>query len=165
MMPGTWCVGVNYRTLVRAVESGRITGRMSDALERLLGSGDDPDAERLRGRFDALEEGLEQLKAGMEELATELRSRLDDMRAAVAEADAQDRGEDIGGRADREGTGRFEKGTAPLVAGPRSRTPVTERLLDPEVVTEESAEDDAEVYGAAWSLVEEWRELRASHTY
>ena len=31
-------LGVNYRTLVRAEESGKITGRMSDALERLLGS-------------------------------------------------------------------------------------------------------------------------------
>ena len=32
-------LGVNYRTLVRAEESGKITGRMSDALERLLGNG------------------------------------------------------------------------------------------------------------------------------
>ena len=68
-------LGVNYRTLVRAEESGKITGRMSDALERLLGSGDGPEAERLLERVDGLEEGLEQLKAGMDELATEFTER------------------------------------------------------------------------------------------
>ena len=39
----------------------------------------------------------------------------------------------------------------------------TLRRLDPEIVTVEPAEDDAEVYGAAWSLVEEWRGLRSGH--
>ena len=36
-------LGVNYRTLVKAEESGELTGRMSDALERLLGTGEDPE--------------------------------------------------------------------------------------------------------------------------
>ena len=49
-------LGVNYRTLVSAEESGRITGRMGDALERLLGASDDPQVARLRERVDALEE-------------------------------------------------------------------------------------------------------------
>ena len=49
--------------------------------------------------------------------------------------------------------------------GLRAQKPVKERLLDPEVVTEEPAEDDAEVYGDAWPLVEEWRELRAGHPH
>ena len=155
-------LGVNYRTLVRAEESGDITGRMGDALERLLGTDDEPETERLRERVDALEEGLEQLTGRVEELATELRSSLDEIRALVA-TDAQDQGEDQDGRVDGEVTGRFGTGTAPPVEGLRTTKLVTERLLDPEVVTEEPAEDDAEVYGAAWPLVEEWRELRAGH--
>ena len=159
-------LGVNYRTLVRAEESGKITGRMSDALERLLGNADDPEAERLRERVDGLEEGLDQLKSGMDELATELRGNLEEIRAAVAEmVDAQDRGEDDDGHVDGEGLGRFENGTTPPVAGLHSQRPVKERLLDPEVVTEEPAEDDAVVYGATWPLVEEWRELRAGHPH
>ena len=36
-------LGVNYKTVARAEQSGRITGRMSDALERLLGPVDDPE--------------------------------------------------------------------------------------------------------------------------
>ena len=159
-------LGVNYRTLVRAEESGRITGRMSDALERLLGTGDDPEAERLRERVDALEEGLEQLKGGMEELATELRGGLEEIRAAVAEkADAKDQGEDHARRQDGNGAGRIGVSAAPPVAGLRAKKPVTERLLDPEVVTEEPSEDDADVYGDAWPLVEEWRELRTGHPH
>ena len=159
-------LGVNYRTLVRAEESGRITGRMSDALERLLGTGDDPEAERLRERVDALEEGLEQLKEGVEELATELRGGLEEIRAAVAEKnDAREQDEDHARRQDGEGTGRIGTSTAPPVVGLRARKPVAERLLDPEVVTEESAEDDVEVYGDAWPLVEEWRGLRAGHPH
>ena len=39
------------------------------------------------------------------------------------------------------------------------------RRLDPEVVTEEAADDDPEVYGDAWPLVEEWRRLRADHPH
>ena len=159
-------LGVNYRTLVRAEESGKITGRMSDALERLLGSADGPDAERLRERVEGVEESLDQLKVGMDELATELRGSLEETRAAVAEmVDAQDRGKDDDGRVDGAGTGRFETDTTPPVAGLRAKKPVMERLLDPEVVTEEPAEDDAEVYGVAWPLVREWRELRAGRPH
>ena len=39
------------------------------------------------------------------------------------------------------------------------------RRLDPELVTEEPADDDPEVYGDAWPLVEEWRRLRADHPH
>ena len=49
---------------------------MSDALERLLGTGEDPEAERLRERMATLE-------AGMEALAKEMRDGLDEIRAVV----------------------------------------------------------------------------------
>ena len=54
-------LGVNYKTVARAEKSGRITGRMSDALERLLGPVNDPQAERLRERVGALKHGMEAL--------------------------------------------------------------------------------------------------------
>ena len=45
-------LGVNYKTLVRAEESEQVTGRVKDALERLLGTVDDPeDAARQRERL------------------------------------------------------------------------------------------------------------------
>ena len=154
-------LGVNYKTVVRAEESGQITGRMSDALERLLGPVDDPEAARQRERVGALEEH-------MEGLAKELRDGLDEIRDALAgkagaqtETDAQAQTQEDNG----EGAGRSETRAAPPVAGLGSKKPFRERRLDPEIVTVEPAEDDAEVYGAAWPLVEEWRGLRAGHPH
>ena len=51
------------------------------------------------------------------------------------------------------------------MVGLRSRKPFAERRLDPEIVTDGPAEDDWEVYGDAWPLVEEWRSLRAGHPH
>ena len=151
-------LGVAYRTVVRAEESGEITGRMGDALERLLGTGDDPEVARLRERVDALE-------GGVEAMAKELRDGLGEIRAAVAgNAESQGQGQAQDGKPDA-GAGRPETRAAPPVAGLRPRKPFTERRLDPEVVTEEAADDDPEVYGDAWPLVEEWRRLRADHPH
>ena len=154
-------LGVAYRTVVRAEESGEITGRMSDALERLLGTGDDPEVARLRERVGALEERLE---GGMESLAKELRDGLHEIRAAVAgQTDGQTETVGRTQAQDKEGAGRSETRAAPPVAGLGSKKPFRERRLDPEVVTVEPADDDPEVYGDAWPLVEEWRGLRAGH--
>ena len=168
-------LGVAYRTLVKAEESGEITGRMGDALERLLGTGGDPEAARLRERVGVLEEG-------MEALAQEVRDGLAEIRAAVAGVKAGDNNGDgqtqaqdgensradeqaRGGVEDEGGAGRSETRPAPPVAGLRPKNPFTQRRLDPEIVTEVPADDDPEVYGAAWPLVEEWRRLRAGHPH
>ena len=37
------------------------------------------------------------------------------------------------------------------------------RDLSPLVVTEEPDDDDEEVYGAAWPVIDEWRRLREGH--
>ena len=167
-------LGVNYRTLVKAEESGELTGRMSDALARLLGTGEDPEAVRLRERMAALE-------AGMEALVKEMRAGLDEMRDVVGGVDAganedstaQTQDGDTG-RAEAQSQGGVEEEEAaapvsgrpaPPVAGLRSKRPLAERRMDPEIVTEESACDDPEVYGDAWPLVKEWRSLRAGHPH
>ena len=169
-------LGVNYRTLVKAEESGELTGRMSDALERLLGTGEDPEAVRLRERMTALE-------SGMEALTKEMRDGLDEIRAVVcgvnagANKDSQTQTQDGGtGRSEDQGQAQAvvmdEESAAPVsgrpvppVAGLRPKRPFVERRLDPEIVTEEPADDDPEVYGDAWPLVEEWRSLRAGHPH
>ena len=160
-------LGVAYRTLVKAEESGELTGRMGDALERLLGTGEDPEAAKLRERVGALEEGVDAL-------AKEMRDGLEEVRAAVTGVKAGDREDgqtqdgangrvhgQAGGHGER--AGRSETRAAPPVAGLGPKRPFAARRLDPEIVTEEPADDDTEVYGAAWPLVEEWRRLRVDH--
>ena len=160
-------LGVNYKTLVRAEESEQVTGRVRDALERLLGTGEEAEASRLGERIATVE-------AGMEALAKELRGGLEEMRAAVA-GNAKDGRPQSGGNGQAEdeaqaqdgehgeGEGRSETEAAPPVAGLRSSRRARLRRLDPEIVTVAPAEDDVEVYGAAWPLVAEWRVLRAGH--
>ena len=156
-------LGVNYKTVARAIESGRITGRMNDALESFLGSvNSDGEVRRQGERIGELEARMERLEGGLETLAKELRDGLGEIRDAVAgKAEEVDDGRpqaQDGAEADPS-----ETVDAPPVAGLHAMKPFKERRLDPEIVTEEPAGDDAEVYGAAWPLVEEWRRLRAGH--
>ena len=166
-------LGVNYKTVVRAEESGRITQRMRDALERVLGPVDDIEAARQREHIGELERRVAALEEGMKSLATELRDGLAGVMDAVAGGEARaNAGDGVVASTDEQaqghdgdGASRSEAGAAPPVAGLRPGRRTTMRRVDPEIVTEKPAPDDAEVYGAAWPLVDEWRRLRAGHPH
>ena len=157
-------LGVNHKTLTRAEESGEITGRMGDALELLLRRADDAEVARLREAVGALEERVAALEAGMETPPAA------DVEGG-GESSQVEGGDEDGTQTQAQG-GKHEEGAAlvsdrpaPPMAGVRSKKRAMLRRLDPEVVTEEPADDDAEVYGDAWPLVEEWRRLRAGHPH
>ena len=158
-------LGVAYRTLVKAEESGEITGRVGDALERLLGTGDDPEVGRLResvgaleGRVDALEGGLEELRS-VGGAGAEQRVGGENVKK---EARTPDAAEEKADGADAESTAADP---GPSVNEERAPRRTRQRRVDPEVVTEEAAEDDPEVYGDAWLLVQKWRSMRADHPH
>ena len=156
-------LGVNHKTLTRAAESGEITGRMGDALELLLRRADDAEVARLRESVGTLEQRLAALEGGM---ATPPAADVQDDHegsGAVVEDGGDDHAQEEDGAGG--GAGLISDRPAPPVAGLRPRKPCTERRLDPEIVTVAAAEDDAEVYGAAWPLVAEWRKLRAGHPH
>ena len=135
-------LGVDYRTLVKAEESGEITGRMSDAIELLLRRADDAEVARLRETVGALEERVAVLEAGGE-------------KPDAAEADGQGAGEsgraETGGEDEAdtqaqnekdtevqpdgekpgEGAGRSETGAAPRVVRLRPVNPDTLRPPGP----------------------------------
>ena len=165
-------LGVAYRTVVRAEESGEITGRMGDALERLLNTGEDPEVVRLRERVDALEDQLAALASGGETPGADAEGegasgRVDTGNKDEVNTQAQKKEDDTGTRAkdgkDGEGAGRSATGAAPQVVRLRPVNPDTLQPFDPEIVTVEPADDDVDIYGAAWPLVEEWRKLRDGH--
>ena len=177
-MEASGLLGVNYRTLVSAEESGELTGRMCDALERLLLTWDGgtaagaEDVEQEPGPEPGdLARRVAALEAGLEELARELRGGLGSLRAAVAGA-AKGEPSMTPGKAASDRAGDGNKGTpvssqppatAPPVQGLGRSRPVRLRRRDPEMVTREPDDDDPEVYGDAWSLVKEWRELKDRH--
>ena len=156
-------VGVNYKTLVRAEESGRLTVHMMHALERLQLSGESPAEAGQRERVGGLERRMEQLEADVVALAEELRAGVGELREAAPDG-VQSRGEARSVVSARTSEPLAVEPTL-AVAGMRPRRPVALRRPFPDVVTVEPADDDADVYGEAWALVEEWRWLRSAHPH
>ena len=154
-------LGVNNKTLTRAEESGEITGRMSDALELLLRRADDAELARLREAVGALEERLAALEGVETPDAEEAEGEGDGTETQKKqEDDTETRAKD--GK-DGEGAGRSESRAAPHVARLRPTNPDTLQPFDPEIVTVQPADDDVDIYGDSWPLVEEWRKLRDGH--
>ena len=168
-------LGVNYKTVARALKSGKVTDRMRGALEGLFEPVDDAQAAGQHERIGALEESVKRLEGGMDALAKDLRDGLEEIRTVVAGQSRAPGGDDAEGRGEEgecraaqdgnndDGAGRSETRAAPAGARRRPLNPDTLQPLDPEIVTVEPADDDPEVYGAAWELVEEWRRLRVGH--
>ena len=97
---------VSYRILVRAVESGRLTRRLSDALERLLL------AKEVEGSV-ALRERVRTLEGRMEAVEDALRGCREELLAAIEAGDKRLWG---GSRAEEEG-GRGPVGGAGVAPG------------------------------------------------
>ena len=159
-------LGVNYKTLARAENTGEITGRMGDALERLSSAGDNPDVMQLKESVGGIEKRMVALESGVETLTKELRDGLGELRTAGVGSSNAEGGDEESTQAKEAGekeAGRSETGASLPVAGLRPKKPYRERRKEPEVVTVEPADDDREVFGDAWPLIEEWRSLRADH--
>ena len=106
--------------------------------------------------------------ADAEALADELRAGPGELREAVR---GKTRKRDESPRLQAERSGKPQAavptpapaGPTPAVSGLQPRKLVARRRPFPDVVTVEPASDDAEVYGAAWPLVEERHRLRGGH--
>ena len=145
-------LGVSYRTVSRAIDSGRLTARMSAALERhlLLGGGSAAArqfemVEALTGRVSSLEE---RLRTALE--AIERRYETTGEEQATAIRQLERRLERLESTRDAEG--------AP-VAGDSEEQPVAKPPWREyhELVTEEAEPGEEGVYGEATPLIVEWR--------
>ena len=161
-------LGVSYRTLSRAVETGRLTGRMADALERHLselkasatapvrqGQADDP-------------ERAPQLEAEV----AKLRTRVDTMQAVVG-ALQEDQARTLRqwerrlARVEARGVPANGSGvaSAPSVKGASDGVPARTQVNRPnrayrQLVTVEPEEGEELVYGEAMLAIIEWRAAR-----
>ncbi len=156
-------LGVNHKTLTAAADSGKVTPRLSDALEKVL----------LSRRLEA----LDQVRERVEELAGRLEALEEWAGSVVGEAaevivrEAEDTGRRLPETpvaAASEVVSSQAEGTPDDLVDERRRErgSTAGRLLrttGPSVVTMERQTGDEEVFGAAWPLVDEWRRLRQSH--
>ena len=160
-------LGVDRRTLDTALDQGMLTRRIRGALEKALQSGVGSAAAGQRDRNDRLEDRLGDLEGLVEEQGKEMRAG----RRAAEDAIKELREEQA------QGLRKIERAVAGLNTsgggdGDSQASAATQqgkgkqsslRREYPELVTLDPANDDDEVFGDAWELVKEWRELKETH--
>ena len=162
-------LGVDRRTLDASLDQGLLTRRIRGALEKALQSGVGSAAAQQRDRNDLLADRLGDLEGLVEEQGEEMRAgrraaedairemreeqaqALRKLERALAQLNSGQGGDGNDAQPKIAGTGPQAKGTAKL------------RREYPELVTLEPAEDDEDVFGDAWPLIQEWRELKETH--
>ena len=169
-------LGVDHRTLAASLESGRLTRRMRVALDRALLAGGGSPAREQQERNDELAERLEQVEERVEVVGQDagqgLAAAQDEVKAlrneqgqalqrvesrlAKVEGCGAGAGEEESG--DGGGTPNWESG-----GGAQPKRSSTLRREFPELATLEPADDDQDVFGGAWALIQEWREIKESH--
>lgn len=165
-------LNVDHRTLAASLESGKLSRRMRGALEKALLEGGGSPAREQRERNDELEGRVSKVEGQVEDLGREMNQGLTAVQGEVRELRAaQERGmrrverlEKGGDAEDSEGEGESDGAAAtPVPVNKGRRSPPRQRREFPELVTVEPATDDEDVFGAAWELIQEWREIKDIH--
>ena len=168
-------LGLDPRTVGACMDGEGMSWRVREALERVLREGAGSAAPHQRARSDALERRLEalekELREGLEamsdeigELREEQDRRWGSMEQWLAGRESQQQNQqESPSPADAQGDVERQHEEAPATGKPSARAAPPRRLY-PELVTKEPAPDDEEVFGKAWPLIEEWREIwKAGH--
>ena len=152
---------IDQQTVAESARTGQLTRRVRQALERALQEGVGSAAARQRERNDRLEERLRVLEQDHEVLGKEARRRLAAVEGQVGGLRGNDaQGAGVGGE-EQADSGRRNVDPVGAATNPPAR-PVQRREY-PDLATLEPADDDAEVFGGAWPLIVEWRELKDIH--
>ena len=154
--------GVDRKTLWRWQRAAELPPRLAETLERMLLERAVAAMEEDRKKVGALEERVGELErqlaavnGGVSNEAAVDSAVVDELRQEFAQ-ELQRLERRQGRPAPAQGGGN-----APGGGSRTARAEFQRRHAD--VVTREPAGDDEQVYGAAWPLVEEWRELWAGH--
>lgn len=172
IMKAAQSLNVDHRTLNAGLETKRLSRRLRGALEKRLLEGGGSPAREQRARNDELAGRLEGLEKGMDALGGEMQDGLGLVRReveALREEQARDSrrlAELERARAGQDGEGDAEttQGAEGEAGDSRpAQRKGSQRREFPELATLEPAVDDEEVFGAAWPLIAEWRELKKTH--
>jgi len=165
-------LGVGYRTLKGATESGVLTERMAVGLERLLLLGGGPTAARERERMDALVKRMGELADGLREAADRIDAVGEEVAGLRAEVVAAGQRQEEQAEAvqtmerrlavveaARQGSDTTSVASEGEPAGERPRYVPPRRY--PQLVTKEAEEGEDQVYGEAAPVIVEWRRTYA----
>ena len=152
-------LGVNYRTVSKAVRSGTLTDRLADALERHLLLGGGSAAAQQRERVDALEKRLVELegelRGGLAAVVGEVKALREEHARSMRHVERRLVRLEAGGH----GSVTPSPTGADSESGPKRRY-VRPRTY-PQLVTPEAEPDEDLVYGEATPVIVEWRRVRA----
>ena len=152
-------LGVSYRTVSRAVESGRLTARMSAALERHLLLGGGSAAAQQRDRVEALVERVSalerELRGGLEAVVGEVKALREEHARSMRHVERRL----VRLEAGRSGSETPSPTGADSEPGPKRRYAPSRPY--PQLVTPEAEPDEDLVYGEAAPVIVEWRRVRA----
>ena len=158
---------VDHRTLTASLESGRLSRRMRLALDRALLAGGGSPAQEQRERNEELAGRLEQVEGRVEELGQDVSTGLAAVQGEVKSLrneQEQSLGRVEGRLAKLEGPGSGgSSGTGGSEGGGQKNKGTGLKREYPDLLTLDPAEDDEAVFGQAWPLVQEWRELMDAH--
>ena len=154
---------IDQKTVTESARTGVLTRRVRQALERALQEGVGSAAARQRERNDRLEERLRELERDHEALGREARRRLAVVEGQVGglRGNGSEGAGQTGAGAGQGNPGRGSTEAAGSATNPPSRS--LQRREYPDLATLEPANDDEQVFGDAWPLIVEWRELKDSH--
>ena len=159
----TAILGVDRRTLDAGLDERVLSRRMRGALDKALQAGVGSATAEQRDRTGRLEEELQEVKGQVEALAEDvskgfaavqgngkaLRDEQAQMKCRVAAPEGGGDAQDPGDEANEAGE-------------PAKRRTAPWRKF-PDLITRQPAEGDEEVFGEAWPLIAEWRELKDAH--
>ena len=147
-------LGLDPRTVAASVQQG-MSRRVRDAVEKML-------VERDGGARDELEEAVDGLADQVGGLTTQvagLEGELREGMKALGETHAQG----MRRLEQRLAQGETRAGAGTGLPRPAPVSGVATRRRYPDLVTRDPGEDDEVVFGDAWPLVAEWRELWDGH--
>ena len=156
---------IDPKTVAESVRTGQLSRRTRDSLERALQEGVGSAAAQQRERNEKLEGRVDALEKGQDELGRELRRRMASVEGDVASLrrdGPQGSGAGHAGAAPSpQGAGEAEAGASDRDGKPPTKPSM--RREYPDLATLEPAPDDEEIFGGAWPLIAEWRELLEAH--
>ena len=147
-------LGLDPRTVAGSVQQG-MSRRVRDAVEKML-------VERDGGARDELEEAVEGLAGQVGGLTTQvagLEGELREGMKALGETHAQG----MRRLEQRLAQGENRSGGGTGLPRPAPVSGAVSRRRHPGLVTAEPDDDDEDVFGTAWPLVQEWRDLWDGH--
>ena len=151
---------IDQQMVAESARTGQLTRRVRQALERALQEGVGSAAARQRERNDRLEERLRVLEEGHELLSRETRRRLSVIEGQVVSLKGNHvQGAGLAGA----GSDGPESGQPAVGTARNHPSRPVQRREYPDLATLELADDDEEVFGAAWPLIVQWRELKDAH--